>query len=78
MAPPKADRWGPGTRIPALIIGPTVKAGFVDHTEYDTSSIIRFLMTRYDLPALPGITERDKALAAAGSPPLGDLTAALQ
>ena len=78
VAPPKADRWGPGTRIPALIIGPTVKKGFVDHTEYDTSSIIRFLMTRYELPALPGITERDKALAAAGSPPLGDLSNALQ
>ncbi|HVZ00208.1 MAG TPA: acid phosphatase [Dongiaceae bacterium] len=78
VAPPKADRWGPGVRIPALIIGPTVKKGFVDHTEYDTSSIIRFLMTRYELPALPGITERDKALAAAGSPPVGDLTNALQ
>jgi acid phosphatase len=78
VAPPKADRWGPGTRIPALIIGPTVKEGFVDHTEYDTSSIIRFLMARYGLPALPGITERDKALTAAGSPPLGDLTNALQ
>jgi phospholipase C len=78
VAPPKADRWGPGTRIPALIIGPTVKRGFVDHTEYDTSSIIRFLMNRYGLPALPGLTERDKALTAAGSPPLGDLTNALQ
>jgi acid phosphatase len=77
-APPKADRWGPGNRIPALIIGPMVKQSFVDHTEYDTTSIIRFLMKRYDLPALPGITERDQALQAAGSPPLGDLTNALQ
>jgi phospholipase C len=77
-APPKADRWGPGNRIPAILIGPMVKTGYVDHTEYDTSSIIRFLMTRYSLPALPGITERDAALKAAGSPPLGDLTAALQ
>jgi phospholipase C len=78
VAPPKADRWGPGTRIPALLIGPMVKKGYVDHTEYDTSSIIRFLMARYQLPALPGITARDQALTAAGSPPLGDLTAALQ
>ena len=77
VAPPKADRWGPGNRIPALIIGPMVKKGFVDHTEYDTTSIIRFLMKRYDLPALPGIAERDKALAAAGSPPMGDLTNAI-
>jgi phospholipase C len=77
-APPKADRWGPGTRIPALIIGPMVKKGFVDHTEYDTASIIRFLMTRYDLPALPGITLRDAALAKNGGAPLGNLTNALQ
>jgi acid phosphatase len=77
-APPKADRFGPGNRIPAILIGPMVKTGFVDHTEYDTSSIIRFLMTRYGLPALPGITARDAALAANGSPPLGDLTNALQ
>jgi phospholipase C len=55
-----------------------VKKGFVDHTEYDTASIIRFLMTRYDLPALPGITLRDAALAKNGSAPLGNLTNALQ
>jgi phospholipase C len=78
VAPPKADRWGPGTRIPAMIIGPMVKKGFIDHTEYDTSSIIRFLMARYQLSALPGITERDDAMKAAGTPPLGDLTNALQ
>jgi acid phosphatase len=78
VAPPKADRWGPGTRIPTLIIGPTVKKGFVDHTEYDTSSIIRLLMTKYQLPALPGITERNAAMKAAGSLPPGDLTNALQ
>lgn len=78
VAPPKGDRWGPGTRIPAMIIGPTVKKGFVDHAEYDTGSIIRFLMARYDLPALPGIAERDEALSKNGAPPLGDLSNALQ
>ena len=78
VAPPKADRWGPGNRIPAIIVGPTVKKGFVDHTEYDTTSIIRFLTTRYDLPKLAGIKMRDDALAANGNPPLGDLTNALQ
>jgi len=77
-APPKADRWGPGNRIPAILIGSMVKKGFVDHTEYDTTSIIRFLMTRYGLPALPGITERNEALAKNGKPPLGDLTNALE
>jgi phospholipase C len=77
VAPPKADRWGPGTRIPALIISPYAKTGVVDHTEYDTTSILRFITARWKLPVLPGITERDKALAAHHEPKLGDLTAAL-
>jgi phospholipase C len=27
LAPPTADRWGPGTRIPALIISPAANKG---------------------------------------------------
>lgn len=77
VAPPKADRWGPGTRIPAIIISPYARKGFVDHSFYDTTSILRFISHRFDLPALPGITERDAALKANGSPALGDLTGAL-
>jgi acid phosphatase len=77
VAPPKADRWGPGTRIPALIVSPFAKKGFVDHTQYDTTSILRFISKRFDLPALPGLTARDAALKAHGHPAMGDLTAAL-
>ncbi|MGO6754694.1 acid phosphatase [Rhizobium ruizarguesonis] len=77
VAPPKADRWGPGNRIPAFIISPFAKGGMVDHTQYDTTSIIRFITARYDLPVLPGILARDKALRNNDRPPMGDLTAAL-
>lgn len=49
VAPPKADRWGPGTRIPALIISPYAKKGFVDHTKYDTTSILRLIEWKYGL-----------------------------
>ncbi len=77
VAPPKGDRWGPGSRIPALIISPFAKKGFVDHTQYDTASILRFITKRYDLPILPGLAARDAALRANGQPPMGDLTAAL-
>jgi phospholipase C len=76
-APPKADRFGPGTRVPALIISPYAKAGTVDHTFYDTTSILRFITRRWNLPTLPGITMRDEGLAANHSPKLGDLTEAL-
>ncbi len=77
VAPPKADRWGPGNRIPAMIISPFAKMGTVDHTEYDTTSILRLITARYDLPILDGIAARDAALKANGEPPLGDLTASL-
>jgi acid phosphatase len=77
VAPPKADRWGPGSRIPALIISPFAKKGTVDHTQYDTTSILRFITKRFALPELPGLAERDAALKANGHPPMGDLTAAL-
>ena len=78
VAPPKADRWGPGNRVPTLIVSPLAKKGFVDHTEYDTTSILRFITRRWELPKLPGLAARDQALAANHMPPLGDLTAALE
>ncbi len=77
VAPPKADRFGPGTRIPALIISPYAKPGTVDHTQYDTTSILRFITNRWHLPVLQGIVARDEALAANHQPKLGDLTGAL-
>ena len=76
-APPKADRFGPGTRVPTLIVSPYAKKGTVDHTLYDTTSILRFITHKWNLPMLPGITTRDAALAAAHQPKLGDLTQAL-
>jgi len=76
-APPKADRFGPGTRIPALIISPYAKRGTVDHTLYDTTSILRFITNKWKLPVLQGLAECDKALAAHHEPKLGDLTGAL-
>jgi phospholipase C len=78
VAPPKGDRWGPGTRIPAIIVSPFAKRGYVDHTAYDTTSILRLVTNRFDLEVLPGIKGRDEGIAKSGSPPLGDLTEALE
>jgi acid phosphatase len=55
VPPPKGDRWGPGTRIPAIIISPFAKRHFVDHTAYDTTSIIKFITLRFGLESLPGV-----------------------
>ena len=74
VAPPKADRWGPGTRVPTIIVSPFAKRGYVDHTQYDTTSILRLIAHRFGLPPLPGVVVRDAALVAHGNPPMGDLT----
>jgi phospholipase C len=60
VAPPKTDKWGPGTRIPALVISPFAKKGFVDHTQYDTTSVLKLIETRFGLAPL---TSRDAGAA---------------
>ncbi|MBO9685322.1 MAG: acid phosphatase [Mitsuaria chitosanitabida] len=77
VAPPKGDKVGPGTRIPALVISPFSKMGTVDHTQYDTASVLRLITRRFGLTTLPGLQKRDDALKAAGGQPMGDLTNAL-
>ena len=70
VAPPAGagwgDRWGPGTRIPAIVISPFAKRGFVDHTIYDTGSITKLINARFGIDPLPGLREK-----------MGDLTNAL-
>ncbi|WP_128598092.1 acid phosphatase [Paraburkholderia kirstenboschensis] len=76
VAPPNGDRWGPGSRIPALVISPLAK-GYVDHTVYDTNSILRLISRVHGLAPLDGVMARDRAFARNGLAPLGDLTAPL-
>jgi len=56
VPPPKGDRFGPGSRIPALIISPFARQHFVDHTVYDTTSILKLIENRFHLAPL---SERD-------------------
>jgi acid phosphatase len=53
------DLWGPGTRIPALILSPHLKGDFVvDHTVYDTTSVLATIEHRFGLAAM-STTSRD-------------------
>lgn len=54
VPPPSGERWGPGTRVPAIVVSPHAKRGYVDHTQYDTTSIIKFITRRFGLEHLPG------------------------
>src|SRR5262249_34250462 len=65
VRPPSGARWGRGTRVPAIIISPFARRGFVDHPPYDTTSILKFITRRFGLEPLPGVR-----------PQMGDLTAA--
>jgi phospholipase C len=60
VSPPVIDRWGPGPRIPAVIVSPWAKKGYVDHTRYDTTAILRLIELRWGLEALGA---RDAAAA---------------
>ena len=52
----KLDRYG--FRVPVVVISPFAKRHFVSHVVHDHTSILRFVETRFGLPAL---TARDAA-----------------
>ena len=52
VAPPHGDRWGPGTRVPALVISPFARRHYVDHTTYETLSILALIEHRWGLAPL--------------------------
>ena len=56
VAPPQLDAYVLGTRVPALLVSPYARKGYVDHHLSDTSSILNFIETRFGLPSL---TRRD-------------------
>ncbi len=78
VAPPKGDRWGPGTRVPTIVVSPFARKGTVDHTVYDTASILRLITRIFQLETLDGLKQRDDAMIARGQKPMGDLSNALQ
>lgn len=55
VPPPSRDRWGPGTRIPAIVISPYAKKGHVDHGMYDTTSILALIEKRFKLQPLTDV-----------------------
>jgi phospholipase C len=52
VSPPTVDSYGLSFRVPALIISPYAKAGYLDHTVYDFESTLKFIEWRFNLPPL--------------------------
>jgi phospholipase C len=46
------DQWGPGTRVPALLISKKFERSGVDHAAHDTTSIVKLIEERYRLDPL--------------------------
>ena len=52
VGPPRIDRWGLGTRIPAIVISPFAQKGSIDRTTYNTTSILKLIEERFGLEPL--------------------------
>ena len=58
VPPPQLDQYGLGFRVPCLVISPYSRIGYVDHRQYDHTSILRFVEDRFSLGTL---SSRDAA-----------------
>ncbi|MBV9178751.1 MAG: alkaline phosphatase family protein [Nitrososphaeraceae archaeon] len=54
VPPPQIDKYGLGFRMPTVIISPYVKPGYIDHTQYQFESILKFIEWRFGISALTG------------------------
>ncbi|MFM9105857.1 MAG: acid phosphatase [Chloroflexota bacterium] len=52
VAPYPRDQWGPGGRVPALIVSPHARRGHIEHTPLEHCSILRFIEWRWGLAPL--------------------------
>jgi phospholipase C len=64
VPPPVRDRWGMGTRVPAIIISPFARTGYVDPTQYETLSILRTIEESFNIEPL---NERDASATSLGN-----------
>ncbi len=50
--PVRNDGWGTGVRVPAIVISPSARSGYVDHEQYETVAILKLLEFRFNLAPL--------------------------
>jgi phospholipase C len=52
VAPPSVDQFGYGLRVPALVISPFARPGFICHTRLDFTSPLKLIEQRFGLGPL--------------------------
>jgi phospholipase C len=58
IAPKQLDAFGPGIRVPMLIVSPFARPGFVDTTFSDHASVLKFIEFVFGLPTLASINHQ--------------------
>jgi phospholipase C len=56
VAPTQIDYWGLGFRVPFIVISPYAKPGYIDHTQGEFASVLKFIETDF---GVPNLTDRD-------------------
>jgi phospholipase C len=57
IAPQQLDAYGPGIRVPMIIVSPYAKPGYVDTTFSDHSSVLKFIEKVFGMPTLASINQ---------------------
>ncbi len=52
VKPPQVDNFGYGLRIPALLVSPYARKGFIDNTQLDFTSVLKFIEQNWNVPTL--------------------------
>jgi phospholipase C len=67
VAPPQLDAFGLGIRVPTWVISPWAKAGHLEPTLYEHSSVLKFIETVFGLPTLASVNHAFDASTPGGS-----------
>jgi len=75
IEPPKIDQNGYGLRVPALVISPYAKQGYIDHQTLSFDAYLKFIEDRFlGGERLPGDRKDHRPTIREDVPRLGDLT----
>jgi phospholipase C len=63
VQPPYLDKQGLGLRVPVLVVSPYARSGYVDHVQFETTGVLKFVEDTFGLPPLAGSDTRARNLA---------------
>ena len=58
VPPPQLDAYGLGMRVPALVVSPWAKRGYVSGQLYEHNSLLKFMERRFGLPSLASVNHQ--------------------